>query len=374
MMAADDRLDGALRAASADARARRQRQRWIGATAASYATDALFLGLFAVIGTIPALIPAVYGAAAAAVCLLAWLAYARGWNLRLRDPNMTEPLILFAIVMQLGVAVAAPQVAFPFLANLFTVFAFGMVWLTLRKAVAAWTVGVFGAGIVFYLAGDRFAVPTGSLVEVFLAWLYFSLILGRCLLVSVAANEMRGRLAESRRQLAETLDQVQRLASHDELTHALNRRALVSSLERERVRAERSGAPFAIGMMDLDHFKAINDTYGHAVGDAVLREFAAIVHDTMRATDVFGRYGGEEFLIVLVGTELPAALEALERIRAAVQSRDWNALAPGLALTLSAGVASFRKGQTIEQLLYGADQALYEAKGSGRNRVVGSKT
>ena len=373
MLEAEEKLGRALRAGSTEERARRQRQRWIGATAASYATDALFLGLFAAAGTIPALIPAVYGAAAALVCLLAWVAYARGWNLRFRDPNMTQPLILFAIVMQLGVAVAAPQVAFPFLANLFTVFSFGMLWLTLAEAVALWTVGVFGAGIVFYLVGDRVAAPTGSLTEVFLVWLYFSLILARCLLVSVAANETRERLADSRRKLADTLDQVQRLASHDELTRALNRRALVSSLERERVRAERSGVPFAIGMMDLDHFKAVNDTYGHAAGDAVLREFAAIVHAKMRATDVFGRYGGEEFLIVLVGTELPAALEGIERIRSAVQSHDWSTIAPSLRQTVSAGVASFRKGMSIEQLLHGADQALYEAKNSGRNRVIASK-
>lgn len=372
MLEAEEKLGRALHAGGTEERARRQRQRWIGATAASYATDALFLGLFAAAGTIPGLIPAVYGAAAALVCLLAWLAYARGWNLRFRDPNMTQPLILFAIVMQLGVAVAAPQVAFPFLANLFTVFSFGMLWLTLAEAVAVWTVGVFGAGIVFYLVGDRFAAPTESLTEVFLAWLYFSLILARCLLVSVAANETRERLADSRRKLADTLDQVQRLASHDELTRALNRRALVSSLERERVRSERSGAPFTIGMIDLDHFKAVNDTYGHAVGDAVLREFTAIAHASMRATDVFGRYGGEEFLVVLVGTELPAALEAAERIRTAVQSHDWSALAPGLTQTVSAGVASFRKGQTIEQLLHGADQALYQAKHQGRNRVIAS--
>jgi len=106
----------------------------------------------------------------------------------------------------------------------------------------------------------------------------------------------------------------------------------------------------------------------------VLREFANIVHATMRTTDVFGRYGGEEFLIILVGTELPAALEALERIRAAVQSHDWNAIAPGLTLTVSAGVAHFRKGQSIEQLLHDADQALYQAKGGGRNRVIASKS
>lgn len=370
MVEAEEKLDRALRVRGTEERARRSRIRWIYATAASYATDALFLALFAAAGTIPALIPAVYAAAAALVCLLAWLAFARGWNLRLRDPNMIEPLILFAIVMQLGVAVVAPQVAFPFLANLFTVFAFGMLWLTFAKAVGVWTIGVFGAGIVFYLAGRRLAVPTGSFAEVFLAWLYFSLILGRCLLVSVASNETRERLADSRRKLADTLDQVQRLASRDELTRALNRRSLVAALERERSRAERSSTPFCVAMIDLDHFKRINDTYGHGAGDAVLRAFAATVHDTMRMTDVFGRYGGEEFLMILVGTAPDTALEAVERIRIAVAARDWRDVVPNTAVTISSGLAGFRKGESVEQLLHRADQALYQAKKGGRNRTI----
>jgi diguanylate cyclase (GGDEF)-like protein len=374
MLAAEEKLDRALREADADRRAQRLRIRWIYATAASYATDTLFLALFAAVGTIPWEIGLAYALAAAAVCVVAWHAYARGWNLRFRDPNLTAPLILFAIALQLGVAVAAPQVAFPFLANLFTVFSFGMLWLPVAEAMGIWTIGVFGAGIVFYLVGARFGAPTGSGAEVALAWLYFSLILGRSLLVSVAATETRARLAESRRQLAYTLDQVQRLASHDELTGSLNRRALMASLDRERARAERSGVAFSIGMMDLDHFKAVNDAHGHGVGDEVLRGFASTVHETMRATDVFGRYGGEEFLIVLVGTELPAALEALERIRLSLQARDWRGVAPGLVQTVSAGIASFRKGETVEQLLHRADQALYEAKRTGRNRVVPSKS
>jgi diguanylate cyclase (GGDEF)-like protein len=370
MLEAEEQIDQALRVSGTQARARRSRIRWIYATAASYATDVLFLALFAAIGTVPMQIPAVYGAAAAAVCVLAWLAFARGWNLRLRDPNMTEPLILFAIAMQLGVAVAAPQVAFPFLANLFTVFSFGMLWLTLAKAVGVWTVGVFGTGIVYYLVGTRFAAPVASGAEVLLAWLYFSLILGRCLLVSVAANDARARLAESRRQLAYTLDQVQRLASRDELTRSLNRRSLVAALERERSRAERSGAPFCIAMIDLDHFKRINDSYGHAAGDAVLRAFAATVQDTMRMTDVFGRYGGEEFLMILVGTPPETALEAVERIRSAVAARDWRDVVPDTAVTISTGLAGFRKGETVEQLLHRADQALYQAKKGGRNRTI----
>jgi diguanylate cyclase (GGDEF)-like protein len=367
MLEAEAQLDQELRVGGTQFRARRQRIRWISATAASYGVDTLFLALFAAVGTIPLQIPLYYALAAAAICGFAYASFARGWNLRYRDPNLTVPLILLAILMQLGVALAAPQVAFPFLANLFTVFAFGMLWLNLREAVAVWSIGVFGAAVVFYLVGTRIAAPTSGYFEVFLTWLYFSLILGRCLLVSVAANETRGRLAESRRQLADTLEQVQRLASRDELTHALNRRSLIAALERERVRAERSGTPFCIAMIDLDRFKQVNDSYGHAAGDAVLRAFSAAVHDTMRVTDVFGRYGGEEFLLILVGTTTAAAFEAVERIRTAVASRDWRPIVPDAPVTMSAGVAGFQKGEAMAQLLHRADQALYQAKHGGRN-------
>ena len=160
MLEADAQLDQELRVGGTQFRARRQRIRWISATAASYGVDALFLALFAALGTIPLQIPLYYGLAAAAICTFAYLSFAKGWNLRYRDPNLTEPLILVAILMQLGVALAAPQVALPFLANLFTVFAFGMLWLSLRDSVAVWSLGVAGAAVVFYAVGSRFAAPT----------------------------------------------------------------------------------------------------------------------------------------------------------------------------------------------------------------------
>src|SRR5262245_23259266 len=118
MLEAEEKLDLALRAGSADERARRQRIRWIYYTAASYALDVLFLVLYAATGTIPMYLASAYGAVAATACAISFHAYAKGWNLRLRDPNLTQPLILLAIVLQLGVVVAAPQLAFPFLANL----------------------------------------------------------------------------------------------------------------------------------------------------------------------------------------------------------------------------------------------------------------
>ena len=372
MIEAEKELDGALQAARTLARDQERRLRWNLATGASYALDALFLGAFAALGTIPAVVAVGYAAGGAAVVAGAELVTRLGWNLRVRDPSLIEPLVILAMALQIAVVAAAPQIAFPFLANVFTVISFAMLWLTLRDSLVIWTLGVAGIGTLFIAVGERLSVPTGSRAELWLVWAYFSLVLGRFLLLSINASSLRMRLAESRGRLAETLEQVKQLASHDELTHALNRRALMASLDRERARAERSGVPFSIGMMDLDHFKSVNDVHGHAAGDEVLRGFAATVHETMRVTDVFGRYGGEEFLIVLVGTELPLALEALERIRAALQKRDWRGVAPGLVQTVSAGVASFRKGETVEQLLHRADQALYQAKGSGRNRVVAS--
>jgi diguanylate cyclase (GGDEF)-like protein len=370
MLAGEQGLGKAPLAGGEQGRTRRRRMRWVAAMAASYGVDLLFLSFFAALGTIPASVCAIYGAAAGLICALAGVAFARGWNLRARDQSLTEPLVVAAVLLQMGVAVAAPQVAFPFMANLFTVFAFGMLWLNLRDAVGVWLFSVFGAGMVFYLVGGRMSVPTGTAAEVLLMWLYFSLILGRCLLVSVAANETRARLADSRRRLGDTLEQVQRLASRDELTRALNRRSLLEALERERARSERSGAPFCVAMIDLDHFKRVNDTHGHAAGDAVLRGFSAAVHEAMRGTDMFGRYGGEEFMLILVGTGAGESLEAVERIRAAIADRDWRGIVADVPVTMSAGIACFRKGESAEALLHRADQALYQAKRDGRNRSI----
>ena len=372
MVEAEVKPDAAAKERKSRDGAQRQRIAWVGMTAASYAVDTLFLALFAVAGTISGTISLAYGVAAAAISAGTYALTASGWNLKLRDPGAVEPLTILAIAMQLGVVLAAPQIAFPFFANLFTVFAFGMIWLPLRDSAVVWTLGSAGTAAVFYAVRGRIGIPVSSAFELTLVWLYFSLILGRCLLLSVNANNMRARLADSRRKLAASLEQVQQFASRDELTGILNRRSLMEALERERSRAERSGAPFSITMIDLDHFKRVNDTHGHATGDEALRAFAATVNGTMRATDIFGRYGGEEFLMILFDTTPALALKAMERIGAAIAAKDWSTIAPDLSVTLSAGIASHRKGENIEQLLHRADQALYQAKNSGRNTVIAS--
>jgi diguanylate cyclase len=370
MVEADARLQQAIAAQSAEGRDQRRRLLWSRFIAASYATDLFFLALFAVAGTVPALVSIVYGSSAAVICAAQYAAYASGWNLRFRDPNLTGSLVAFGVAMQLGVVAMAPQIAFPYLANLFTVFAFGMIWLSLRESVAVWSVGVAAMAGLAYAVGERMAVPAATPFEIVLVWLYFSVILGRCLILSVQANDLRARLADSRRRLAATLEQVRELAERDELTGARNRRSIMERLEQEIGRSRRTGASFSVTLIDLDHFKRINDAHGHGGGDAVLKAFVATVHATMRGTDAFGRYGGEEFLLAMPGSSPAVARTGLERIRDALRARDWSAIAAGLVLTVSAGVAGFRQNESAVQLINRADGALYEAKRSGRDRVV----
>jgi two-component system cell cycle response regulator len=161
------------------------------------------------------------------------------------------------------------------------------------------------------------------------------------------------------------------LAHTDPLTQALNRRALSVRLSAEMERARRYASDITLLMIDLDHFKAINDTHGHLVGDDVLREVALLLKETVRSVDVVARYGGEEFVIVLPETKLPGAVIFAERTREKIAGMSFVAAHGGVKLTASIGVATF-PGQeivTVEDLFARADEALYRAKALGRNKV-----
>lgn len=170
-------------------------------------------------------------------------------------------------------------------------------------------------------------------------------------------------------RLQQDLDQQ---ASRDPLTGALNRRAFDLLAYREQARALRSGQPLAVIMMDLDHFKRINDQLGHAGGDSVLRLFVEIVSRTLRAQDLFCRFGGEEFVALLPGASLRQALEVAERVRLnyaeAARTAFEGALGSDLALTVSLGISELRDGETMDDAVRRADTALYQAKAAGRNR------
>ena len=188
--------------------------------------------------------------------------------------------------------------------------------------------------------------------------------------------ELRARLRSGERVLAlqERLlvaqETLRHQATHDVLTGIWNRAMVVDQLERELARARREGQSLAIILADLDHFKSVNDTYGHAAGDAVLREAAARLVGVPRRYDFVGRYGGEEFLLVLPNCELPEAALVAERVRTAVAGDPISVGTIGLPLTVSLGVAcTSGKYEAADILLQQADEALYHAKAMGRNRA-----
>ncbi len=172
-------------------------------------------------------------------------------------------------------------------------------------------------------------------------------------------------------KLGDTLEQLRLLATCDQLTGLLNRREFDRILAEEAERCRRFDRPLALLLIDLDHFKDINDAHGHPAGDAVLQALARRLKEELRTVDRLTRYGGEEFAVILVETPPTAALETAQRLRAAVQRAPFALpVGPALALTISAGVAVIPvHASDAPSLVRAADQALYAAKRAGRNRV-----
>jgi two-component system cell cycle response regulator len=191
----------------------------------------------------------------------------------------------------------------------------------------------------------------------------------------VDRDELRARLlvgkrfAELNRKFLDTQAELRRQALTDPLTHIMNRRAIFGRLTEEIARAPRQGLPLSIGVLDIDHFKAINDRLGHAGGDTVLQAVVERGHNTLRAYDAIGRIGGEEFLLVMPGVGPRDTEIVLERLRRAVAEKPVSAQGQEVTVTVSIGGAVCQ-GETMDELLKLADDALYKAKNQGRNKVV----
>lgn len=160
------------------------------------------------------------------------------------------------------------------------------------------------------------------------------------------------------------------LALTDELTQIANRRSFVASVQSEITRCLRQQSAMAFFLLDIDHFKNVNDSFGHQAGDEVLQQLARLVKRTLREYDIFGRIGGEEFGIFLAETDRDTAREVAERLRQQVESEPMHADGRELYITLSIGIALSRNKTSFEQMYADADAALYQAKHSGRNQVI----
>ncbi len=188
-------------------------------------------------------------------------------------------------------------------------------------------------------------------------------------------SESQTRINEAEQKIQEltsVLEYINEVACEDYLTGTLNRRGMEEALEREFSRADRHHTELSIAMMDIDHFKQLNDKLGHSTGDEALAHFATVIKDAKRTTDVLARYGGEEFIIILPNTIQADAIKVIERVQRKLTKQFFMHSDQHIVITFSAGVAERIEGETPEEIIPRADAALYAAKNSGRNRVVGA--
>jgi diguanylate cyclase len=181
-------------------------------------------------------------------------------------------------------------------------------------------------------------------------------------------NEAEQKIQE----LTSVLEYINEVANEDYLTGTLNRRGMDEALEREFSRADRHNTALSIAMMDIDHFKKLNDKLGHSTGDEALAHFANVIKMVKRTTDVLARYGGEEFIIILPNTIQNDAIKVIERVQRKLTKQFFMHSDEHIVITFSAGVAQRIEGETPDEIIPRADAALYEAKNSGRNRVLGA--
>ena len=306
--------------------------------------------------------------------LVFWLAIRSGASRRLKDPALTLPQIACAAALALLMVRFADEARGVLLMLFISSFFFGIFALTTRQMLALAAAILLGYAGLVLLPMARSAPGSEALRLEQLRFLTLSMIL-------VWMSLIGGYVVRLRQRLAEAMERLRALASHDELTGVYNRRHLMEILLREKERADRFRHQFALCIVDIDHFKAINDDHGHLVGDEVLRAFAQRMRAHTRRMDwvaredgrsdpgAFGRFGGEEFLLVLPHATCDGARLCLERIRQALRLDPITTAVGPIPARFSAGIAAYRHGETVEDTLSRADTALYRAKRAGRDRI-----
>ena len=259
----------------------------------------------------------------------------------------------------------APETRLAFSSFFFLAFMFGMLRLATMQLVVIGLISLAAFAFVIWL---RHAVGRdgNALQADLLQWSVLALTLPWFLLIGRHIRRLRKGLADASHHIESIAEQARR----DELTGLYNRRAMMAALQQAQRTADSSGEAFSLCLIDIDHFKRVNDTIGHLAGDELLRRFAHAMQDHARTTDILARYGGEEFVQILRLTRLPGALADAERLRQRIAALDLTDCGHTEPVTISIGLAEYRPGEPVMQTLARADAALYEAKQAGRNRVA----
>ena len=309
-------------------------------------------------------------AAALAVTLAFYGLLRSGLNQRLPDPSMTEPQTWASIAfLAWGYLIGGPGRPVALLL-LVAILMFNMSTTTYRQLVRASVLAaaLFG-GVMWRVAQlEGASAESGALQWVFYCVLVLVLIT-QCLLVAQMAR-LRTEAMCHQAELKDALARIRELATHDDLTGLFNRRHMLERLNNEKHRSIRSGRSFCLAMIDIDHFKRVNDQFGHGTGDQVLGSVSNTIAAGLRETDVVARWGGEEFLVMFTDTDPGTAERVLMRIQSALTHTTLAEDAPRLRVTFSAGVTAYQPDEMLTRTIDRADRALYAAKAAGRARIL----
>ncbi|TYO62773.1 GGDEF domain-containing protein [Bradyrhizobium hipponense] len=354
------------------ARRVRQRRQMYAGQVASYSLGAAVLLLYAHDGAVAMAVPSLFWLGGLLIIGTFTVLSEAGVGDRHSDHYLTVFQISAHMALQFVFLVSAPTVGIAFIAVLFLIFAFGTLRMTSSQAMVTWGLATCGLGLVFLASDLPIGLPVGTRLERTASMLCFVLVIGQCAFLGLFGATLRKILYRRSIELKAAYQRIEELAELDELTGSYNRRCIMRHLDAEIEISRQAAAPCAIALIDLDWFKRINDAHGHPVGDEVLRTFAITIFANIRPADRFGRYGGEEFLLLLPGMAGDVASRMLDRLRGIVADLDWSAFSPGMRVTISAGVVTLRDNDTADTFLARADRALYSAKAQGRNRIASS--
>lgn len=351
-------------------RRRINRRNMLVAAGLSYLFDAGLFALYALAGTTTFATPIVYGICGMTFTAVFLVSSETGFNDRFTDHYLTIAQNMVSAAVMMGGIYFAPEVGFAFCLIMFIVVGFSTLRASSRQAGILWTYVTFGLTLMLLMTDKPIDMPTETWAERLITLVFLITVLGRCMSMGLFAVSMREMLYKSGKELKAAYERIEELAQLDELTGALNRRFVMKELDEELMRCMRTNEPCSVALIDLDFFKKINDTFGHPAGDEALRTFAITMFANIRNIDKFGRYGGEEFLLIMPDTPQGAAIRTVDRLRELVAGLDWGAISPSMTVTISAGVTALRANDTGDTILGRADLALYQAKERGRNRVM----
>lgn len=294
-----------------------------------------------------------------------------GINQRFIDPSLTIPQMLWVTIFLLANFYMLNEGRSLILMCYFAILSFGFFKLRFREFLSVGLFVILGDILVilylFVYEPERLDLKLEMIqLVVFTGTVFVMLYTGS------AIQQLRERSKKQYIDLQQAHEINKLLATTDELTGLYNRRYFMDKLAEQKALSERNGTDFVVFYCDLDHFKHINDTFGHHTGDIVLQKFAEILKASIREIDYAARFGGEEFVCLLVDTDIANARKVTERIRKSLADFNFNDIAPSLHATVSIGICNFKQYNTIQETLMSADNRMYRAKNLGRNRVISS--